>query len=172
MLLCCYSHIRKQHSTDVLRPTVICTGHKRKDWRSMCWSAYNTNLLWYSELHCVGILQGMFGRSARITTLSFDIPFAGAMSINQWLTMHIAKLLKQMKHNTWQQLLNRMSDKLKKTEENFLYEIKYCELFHEGIVWNGVIAPRILNLHCKWDEWLNSSPCVYTTSNFTLILTE
>jgi len=76
MLLCCDSHIQQQHSMDVFRPTVVCTGHKWKDWKSMCCPAYsssNTNRLWYTELHCTGILQGIFARSARLRTLRIDI---------------------------------------------------------------------------------------------------
>jgi len=51
---------------------------------------YNTIRLWHIELHCTYILQGMIGTSARITTLPIDILFAGAISINQWLTIQIA----------------------------------------------------------------------------------
>jgi len=80
----------------------------------MCWPAYNS--------------------STANTTLRFDILFAGAMPINQRLTIHVATCLKHTNHNTWQQLLNRNSDKLKKTEDQFLYEIKYYEPFHEDIV--------------------------------------
>jgi hypothetical protein len=71
---------------------------------------YSKIRLWYTELHCTCILQGMCGRSARITTLRTDILFAGAMSINQWLTIEFATFLKLMKHDTWQPLLNRKRD--------------------------------------------------------------
>jgi hypothetical protein len=95
---------------------------------------YNKIRLWHTELHCTYILQRISGRSARITTLLIDILFAGAMSINQWLTIKIVTFLKLMDHNTWQELLNRKRGKLKKTEDQFLYDAKCYEPFHEGIM--------------------------------------
>ena len=135
MLLCCDSHIQAFYGCVQTDSYLYWT--QMEGLKVMCWPAYNSstaNKLWYNELHCTGILQGMFGWSARITTLRFDILFAGAMPINQRLTIHVATCLKHMNHNTWQQLLNRNSDKLKKTEDQFLYEIKYYEPFHEDIV--------------------------------------
>ena len=43
MLLCSDSHIQQHYSMDMFRPKVICTGHKWKYWRSVCWTAYNSN---------------------------------------------------------------------------------------------------------------------------------
>jgi len=43
MLLCCDSHTQQQHSMDVFRQTVICTGNKWTDWTCLCWPAYNSN---------------------------------------------------------------------------------------------------------------------------------
>jgi len=71
---------------DVFRPTVIYTGTKWKDWRLMCWPELHcssTNMLWYSELQCTGILLGMCGRWARVTTRRIDTHFVGSM----WLTL-------------------------------------------------------------------------------------
>ena len=99
MLLSCDNHIRQQHSIDVFRPTVIGPGNKWKDWTCMCWPAYNsstTNRLWYSELHCTGILQRTFGGSARITTLHINTIFPAAISINQWLTLTFVTSLELM----------------------------------------------------------------------------
>jgi hypothetical protein len=58
----------------------------------------------------------MCGRSTRITTTHhIDIHFAGAMSTDQWLTLTFVASLERTNHCTWQQVLIKKRDKLRKT---------------------------------------------------------
>ena len=66
-------------------------GRNGRPFPNLCIKAAPQNL-WYTELHCTGILQGMCGRSARITTLYTGILFVGAIFIEQWLTLTSLRL--------------------------------------------------------------------------------
>ena len=69
---------------------------------------------WYTELHSTGILQGMCGRSVRITAHSTDKLSVGAMFMRSVTNIKFFTSLKLTKFYNWQQLLIRKTDKLRK----------------------------------------------------------